>query len=398
MVSIRCGRRTSGTGSSGAAIEMSAAFTMPSTTRVTRDVFGSGRKLGPRSCRVNPQRSFGHPTTVRVRPHTRADVRRGAVRVGRRRSAHSQPVELLQHQRTSLHSRATCWGSRSSGSRRAVVLDVDADQRPQGPSSGRCATTTRSSSAPTLPVVLRLSSRACNPMKDDDRFAGLGAEAPAKAERESVVDLALAVAAAEVVDGPGMTGETAAGRYLQLKVGQRECEVFGCLFLTTRNSPTDRSTGPRCTREPAAGAQAQRGRLDLLPQPPGGHGRAEPGRHAVDVPHEGFPRRDRGAAARRREISRHNGRSWSRRRTQRAMLSTRRARRCSWRWRWRAPVWRLGRRSGNHGGTSQYAGPSRPIMRCSNWAIFWRSLPGGNEIVHRLHWASVAAYATKSLT
>ena len=72
-------------------------------------------------------------------------------------------------------------------------------------------------------------------MKDDNRFAGLGAGALSEAERESVVQLALEVMAEEVADGPVVAGETAAARYLQLKAGRREREVFGCLFLTTRN-------------------------------------------------------------------------------------------------------------------------------------------------------------------
>ena len=38
-----------------------------------------------------------------------------------------------------------------------------------------------------------------------------------------------------MAEGPVMTGETVAARYLQLKVGDREREVFGCLFLNTRN-------------------------------------------------------------------------------------------------------------------------------------------------------------------
>ena len=72
-------------------------------------------------------------------------------------------------------------------------------------------------------------------MKDDNRFAGLGVETLSEAERETVVKLALKVMAQEVADGPVMTGERAAARYLQLKVGDREREVFGCLFLNTRN-------------------------------------------------------------------------------------------------------------------------------------------------------------------
>ena len=72
-------------------------------------------------------------------------------------------------------------------------------------------------------------------MKDDDRFAGLGVETLSEAERESVVELALQVMAQEVADGPVMTGETAAARNLQLKVGRREREVFGCMYLTARN-------------------------------------------------------------------------------------------------------------------------------------------------------------------
>ena len=72
-------------------------------------------------------------------------------------------------------------------------------------------------------------------MKDDNRFAGLGVETLSEAERETVVKLALKVMAQEVADGPVLTGERAAARYLQLKAGRREREVFGCLFLTTRN-------------------------------------------------------------------------------------------------------------------------------------------------------------------
>ena len=71
--------------------------------------------------------------------------------------------------------------------------------------------------------------------KDDNRFAGLGAQALSEAERESVVELALQVMAQQVADGPVMTGEADAARYIQLKVGDREREVFGCLFLDTRN-------------------------------------------------------------------------------------------------------------------------------------------------------------------
>ena len=69
----------------------------------------------------------------------------------------------------------------------------------------------------------------------DDRFAGLGAQALNEAERESVVRLALEVMAKEVANGPLMTSEADTVRYLQLKTGAREREVFGCLFLTTRH-------------------------------------------------------------------------------------------------------------------------------------------------------------------
>ena len=72
-------------------------------------------------------------------------------------------------------------------------------------------------------------------MKDDDRFAGLGAETLSEAERESVVRLALEIMANDVADGPLITSEADAARYLQLKSGGREREVFGCLFLTTRH-------------------------------------------------------------------------------------------------------------------------------------------------------------------
>ena len=71
-------------------------------------------------------------------------------------------------------------------------------------------------------------------MEDEDRFAGLGAEAISEAERESVVKLALEVMATEVVDGPVMSAESAASRYVRLKTGGREREVFGCRYLTTR--------------------------------------------------------------------------------------------------------------------------------------------------------------------
>ena len=72
-------------------------------------------------------------------------------------------------------------------------------------------------------------------MKDDNRFAGLGAEALNEAERESVVQLALVVMAGEVARGPLMSSEADTARYLQLKAGRRRREVFGCLFLTTRH-------------------------------------------------------------------------------------------------------------------------------------------------------------------
>ena len=92
-------------------------------------------------------------------------------------------------------------------------------------------------------------------MKDDNRFAGLGVETLSEAERESVVQLALAVMAKEVADGPVIAGESAASRYLQLKVGGNEREVFGCLFLTTKNRLIcdrelfkARSTVPPCIR------------------------------------------------------------------------------------------------------------------------------------------------------
>ena len=68
----------------------------------------------------------------------------------------------------------------------------------------------------------------------NDRFAGLGAEALNEAERESVVRLACEVMAAEVTQGPVLSGDRAASRYLQLKAGRRSREVFGCLFLDAR--------------------------------------------------------------------------------------------------------------------------------------------------------------------
>ena len=72
-------------------------------------------------------------------------------------------------------------------------------------------------------------------MKDDNRFAGLGVETLSEAERESVVRLALEVMAKEVAAGPVITGDEAAARYIQLRAGRGEREVFGCLFLDTRN-------------------------------------------------------------------------------------------------------------------------------------------------------------------
>ena len=61
-------------------------------------------------------------------------------------------------------------------------------------------------------------------MKDDNRFPGLGAEALNEAERDSVVKLACEVMADEVAQGPVMSGETAAAKYLQLKTGRCERE------------------------------------------------------------------------------------------------------------------------------------------------------------------------------
>ena len=72
-------------------------------------------------------------------------------------------------------------------------------------------------------------------MKDDDRFAGLGADALNEAERDSVVKLALEVMAAELVEGPVVTGEASAARYVQMKAAREEREVFGCMYLTTRH-------------------------------------------------------------------------------------------------------------------------------------------------------------------
>ena len=72
-------------------------------------------------------------------------------------------------------------------------------------------------------------------MKDDDRFAGLGAQALNAAERDSVVKLALEVMVEEVARGPVMSEEPDTAEYLRLKTCRREREVFGCLFLTTRH-------------------------------------------------------------------------------------------------------------------------------------------------------------------
>ena len=72
-------------------------------------------------------------------------------------------------------------------------------------------------------------------MKDEDRFAGLGARALNEAERDSVVKLACEVMANEVARGPVMTGDSAAAQYVRLKAGRGEREVLGCLFLTTRH-------------------------------------------------------------------------------------------------------------------------------------------------------------------
>jgi len=72
-------------------------------------------------------------------------------------------------------------------------------------------------------------------MKYDDRFAGLGAEALNEAERDSVVKLALEVMDAELVDGPVITGDDSAARYVQMKTAREEREVFGCMYLTTRH-------------------------------------------------------------------------------------------------------------------------------------------------------------------
>ena len=71
--------------------------------------------------------------------------------------------------------------------------------------------------------------------EDDNRFAGLGAKALNEAERESVVKLACEVMAAVVADGPVVSDHAEVARYVRLKTGRREREVFGCLFLTTRH-------------------------------------------------------------------------------------------------------------------------------------------------------------------
>ena len=72
-------------------------------------------------------------------------------------------------------------------------------------------------------------------MKDEDRFAGLGAQALNEAEGDSVVRLACEVMAEEVARSPVVSGEANAAKYVQLKAGRNEREVFGCLFLTTRH-------------------------------------------------------------------------------------------------------------------------------------------------------------------
>ncbi len=141
-------------------------------------------------------------------------------------------------------------------------------------------------------------------MKDDNRLAGLGAEALSEAERETVVKLALEMMAQVVAVGPVMTGERAAARYLQLKVGDREREVFGCLFLNTRRRLIRDEAVLRLTRphrrvpagDPAEGAGLQRGRDHGVTYSPELGGRAIGKRHGPDRPREGSPRRDRRAA------------------------------------------------------------------------------------------------------
>ena len=134
-------------------------------------------------------------------------------------------------------------------------------------------------------------------MKDDDRFAGLGAQA-LTADREGVVRLSLAVMAAEVADGPVMTGDATAASYQRLKAGRHEREVFGCLFLTTRNrlirdeelfyGSVDRTTVyPRVIlHRPWPSTRARSSRTTQL----GGGAVAE--RPESDRPREGCPGRD----------------------------------------------------------------------------------------------------------
>ena len=67
-----------------------------------------------------------------------------------------------------------------------------------------------------------------------NRFAGLKPNALTGPERNAVICLALDVLASKVRFGPLPIGEAGITSYLQLRHGDHDREVFGCLFLTAR--------------------------------------------------------------------------------------------------------------------------------------------------------------------
>ena len=71
--------------------------------------------------------------------------------------------------------------------------------------------------------------------KTKNRFAKVAASDLNEAERETLVALALSVMEQRHRPGLALAAPVDVTRYLRLKLGDRNNEVFGCLFLDTRH-------------------------------------------------------------------------------------------------------------------------------------------------------------------
>ena len=69
----------------------------------------------------------------------------------------------------------------------------------------------------------------------DDRFADLRPSALTATEKETLISLAVAVLASRYRRGRALESPDTTRTYLQLKCADYRNEVFGCLFLDTRN-------------------------------------------------------------------------------------------------------------------------------------------------------------------